>query len=145
VVKERGSLFVAAAAAAAILWPAQVPAAGPVALSVKIILASNDGRGVDPALASLQDRLDKLKFNSYRLLSTKQLTLTPPNGGTVDLPNGQILRVEGVQIEGDRVNMTVSVANVVKTAISLANEGTFMLGGINEDRGELILAISAGF
>jgi hypothetical protein len=145
VVRERGSLFIVAAAAAAILWPAQAPAAGPVALEVKIILASNDGQGVDPSLASLQDRLDKLKFNSYRLLSTLELILTPPKGGTVSLPNGQVLRVEAVQIQGDRVNMTVSVADLVKTGISLANRGTFMLGGINEERGELILAISASF
>jgi hypothetical protein len=53
--------------------------------------------------------------------------------------------VEAVQIQGDRVNMTVSVADLVKTGISLANRGTFMLGGINEERGELILAISASF
>ncbi len=116
-----------------------------IALDVKVIRASNDGSGIDPALGDLRSRLSNLKFNSYELVSSKSLNVEPPKGGKVSLPGGKVLQFGDVARADDRVQMDVSVANVVRTRVSLANHGTVMLGGIDDANGELILAISASF
>jgi len=116
-----------------------------VALDVTVIRASNDGTGVDPALGDLKSRLSSLKFNSYKRVSATSLNVEPPQGGNVTLPGGKVLQLAGVARSDDRVQMDVSVANVVRTRVSLANHGTVMLGGIDDGNGELILAISASF
>ena len=120
-------------------------AAAGVTVEVKIILASNDESGVDPALGNLAGKLSRFKFNSYKLLSVKSITVEPPGGGSVPLPGGKILQINETESVKKRVKMKVSVAGVVSTRVSLKKKGTVMLGGINHSSGELILAISAKF
>ncbi len=117
----------------------------PVDMEVRIIRASNDGKGIDKDLDDLKDRLSTLKFNSYKLVSTRKLKLPPSVDGSVDLPNGKVFRVRNPRVEGDRARMTVDVSDVV-LKIALLNGGTIMLGGFgSESDGELILAVSAKF
>jgi hypothetical protein len=114
-------------------------------MEVRIIRASNDGKGIDKNLEDLKDRLSTLKFNSYKLLDTRRLTLQPSVDGSVDLPNGKVLRVRNPRIKGERAHMTVAVSDVV-LKVALLNGGTIMLGGLgSEPEGELILAVSARF
>ena len=117
----------------------------PVSFEIKIVLASNDGKGIDPALGALEGRLSSLKFDTYKLLGTKKLSLRPSSGGKVPLPGGKKLKLKNLQREGNRVRLTVAVKNVIHTQVSLANHGTVIVGGIDDPGGELILAISANF
>ena len=121
------------------------PDTRPVDMEVRIIRASNEGKGIDRDLDDLKDRLSTLKFDSYELVSTRKLKLEPSVDGSVDLPNGKVFRVRNPHVEGDRAHMTVDVADVV-VKVSLLSGGTIMLGGLGrEAQGELILAVSAKF
>ena len=127
-----------------LLSPSLAAAAG-VTVQVRIILASNDGSGVDPALGGLAAKLSRFKFNSYKLLSVKSIAVEPPGGGSVPLPGGKTLQITKTKRAKKRVIMNVSVADVVSTRVSLKKNGNVILGGIDHGGGELILAISAKF
>lgn len=145
--KKRGVFLriLAAGFLALFLVSPPLAAAAEVTVEVRIILASNDGSGVDPALGALAAKLSRFKFNSYKLLSVKSITVEPPGGGSVPLPGGKTLRISETERAKKRVKMNVSVAGVVSTRVSLKKKGNVILGGIDHGGGELILAISAKF
>ncbi len=145
--KKRGAILriLATGFLAVFLVSPSLGAAAEVTVEVRIILASNDGSGIDPALGGLAGKLSRFKFNSYRLLSVRSITVEPPGGGSVPLPGGKALQITDTERVKKRLKMNVSVADVVSTRVSLKKKGTVMLGGINHGGGELILAISAKF
>jgi len=115
-----------------------------VNLQIKVIKASNDGSGVDNALDDLKDRFANLKFDSYRLVESRKLTLGPSIVGTVGLPNNKVLQMRQVRVDHGRARMTVTVSDVL-LKVSLANGGTVILGGLDANNGEILVAISANF
>lgn len=117
-----------------------------VSVEVRVIRASNEGGSVDPLLEDLRDRFARFSWKSYKLLDTRILRLGPEGEGTVPLPNGDVFRLHDVTLGGDRVHMTVGTSAVV-LKVSLADDGTVVVGGLKEGGGdsELMVAVTASF
>jgi len=117
-----------------------------VTVEVRIIRASNEGGGVDPSLQDLRDRFARFSWTSYRLVGTRTLRLGPGEEGSVPLPNGDVFRLRDMTLGGGRARMTVGTAAVV-LKVSLADDGTVVVGGLKEGGGdsELMVAVTADF
>jgi hypothetical protein len=117
-----------------------------VTLEVRIIRASNEGGGVDQSLQDLRDRFARFSWTSYRLVSTRTIRLGPGAEGSVALPNGDVFRMRDMTLGGGRARMTVGTAAVV-LKVSLADDGTVVVGGLKEAGGEseLMVAVTADF
>jgi len=119
---------------------------GIVSMEVRVIRASNEGSGVDPLLQDLQDRFARFSWKSYKLVDTRIIRLGPDAEGTVPLPNGDVFRLRDVKLDGGRARMTVGT-NAVTLKVSLADDGTVVVGGLKEGGGdsELMVAVTASF
>ena len=117
-----------------------------VSVEVRVIRASNEGTEVDPLLQDLRDRFARFSWKSYKLVDARILRLGPDGEGTVPLPNGDVFRLHDVTFGDGRVRMTVGTEDVV-LKVSLADNGTVVVGGLKEGGGEteLMVAVTASF
>ena len=117
-----------------------------VSVEVRVIRASNEGTEVDSLLQDLRDRFARFSWKSYKLVDSRILRLGPDGEGTVPLPNGDVFRLHGVTFGDGRVRMTVGTEDVV-LKVSLADDGTVVVGGLKEGGGEteLMVAVTASF
>lgn len=134
-----------------ILAPSDAAAAAadaPVAVEVGVVLASNDGKGVDPALANISDKLRKMfPYTSYKMLDRLEKTLAYGETGEFALPGQRVMRVTPSAGGGNKVRLGVQVMegsrNLLTTTLGLSRGGMVLLAGPSYQNGVLILILSA--
>jgi hypothetical protein len=99
---------------------------------------SGDQSGIQDILPQLQATL---KFKSYRLLTTKSLTLK--SGARTSLGSDLSLSVTGIDGESVTVEVNQGKQRLLQTRLQLAPGRPVILGGIpGENNATLILAVS---
>ena len=122
--------------------------APPVTVDVGIVLASQEGATVDPALSSIQGKLRSMfNYTSYRMLERKQRSLHVGELWEYDLPGNRTMRVTPSPSRGTKVRLAVEIReggkNLLATTLGLSRGGMVLVGGPPYRKGVLILIISA--
>jgi len=120
----------------------------PIAVHIDSVLAADTNKGFDTRLAPMSHRLKKLfRYSTYRLESHQEAITECGHMIGFSLPGGLILHVEPRRIEGDMIEMGVSLFQgehpMMTTDFHLMNRGVLMLGGPRYEQGTLIISIAA--
>ena len=142
------SAYLALLGAAA--WGEELPAADEeVEVRIDTVLASNTGKGLDPALAALrQPFVGLLPYSSYRLVQGEQRRVAWRREAEFLLPGGRYLVVIPRGYKDGRVLLNLMLISgtrpLLNTALALKNHGVFLVAGPRYEEGTLIIAINAG-
>lgn len=120
----------------------------PVAVDVGVVVASNEGAAMDPALSSIRDKLQSMfNYSSYRMIDRMKRTLSVGETGDFVLPGNLSMRASPVPAKGNKVRLAVQIMegnrNLLSTTLGLTRGGMVLVGGPSYQKGVLILIISA--
>ncbi len=113
-------------------------------IEVNIILAKKDEAGTDTRLKELSAKLQKfLKFSSYRLISSQEISPTTGDTTNISIPGKQIFSLSLLRKENNQVTIKIENTglNSFETVIKLKENGTFLLKGPSIKEGDIILSI----
>jgi hypothetical protein len=133
-----------------LLPPLQAWSGENISIAVKTILASENGKSVDPGLNDIVRELQSVfRYSSYKLLGEKGLTLSLNNKGVVTLPEQINMNISSMGIEGDRVVLDIEIlrggSRILQTVIKLRNNSSITIGGPEYQGGNLLFNIFASF
>lgn len=113
-----------------------------VQIQVDVIVASNDGSGVEAALRAQAQRLTSQfsNFNSFKLAKTERVDLTQGATSTVSLPGSSVARFTLQGTESDRYQIQIAVPGG-QTTFDARKGGMIFVGGPRAPDGTLILLI----
>src|SRR3990172_1828544 len=120
----------------------------PVAVDVGVVVASNEGNTMDPALTPIRNQLHSMfNYTSYRLVERLKRTLAVGETGDFNLPGNRSMRVTPVPAKGNKVRLAAQMMeaerNLLTTTLGLTRGGMVLVGGPPYQKGVLILIISA--
>ncbi len=120
----------------------------PVSIDVGVVVASNDGTTMDPALSSIRNKLQSMfNYTSYRMVDRLKRSLNVNETGDFGLPGHRSMRVTPVPAKGKKVRLAVQIMegerNLLTTTLGLTRGGMVLVGGPSYQKGVLILIISA--
>jgi hypothetical protein len=149
--EPRPGLVLPAIAFLVILLAAGVAEAAPpgsVVVDIGVVVASNQGTSIDPALSALRTKLQSMfNYSSYKMLDRMKRTLAVGETGDFVLPGGRSMRVTPVPAPGTKVRLAVQLLeggrNLLTTTLGLSRGGMVLVGGPPYQSGVMILLISA--
>lgn len=120
----------------------------PVAVDVGVVVASNEGSTMDPALSSIRDKLQSMfNYSSYRMIDRLKRSLSVGETGNFVLPGNFSMRATPVPSKANKVRLDVQIMegnkNLLSTTLGLSRGGMVLVGGPSYQKGVLILIISA--
>jgi hypothetical protein len=118
-----------------------VPAGSNVGIRGTLILASNEGQGLDPSLRAYERQLKRLNFASYRAIGNGSTKLTVPGKGIIRLSGDFAVEVSSQPAPGDRIPVEVRWLQGKRTLIHTSGTLPLVLGGPSHGNGTLILVI----
>jgi hypothetical protein len=149
--EPRPGLLLPAITLLAILLAAGVAEAAPpntVTVDIGVVVASNQGTSIDPALSALRAKLQSVfSYSSYKMLDRMKRTLAVGETGDFVLPGGRSMRVTPVPAPGNKVRLAMQLLeggrNILTTTLGLSRGGMVLVGGPPYQSGVMILLISA--
>jgi hypothetical protein len=118
-----------------------VPAGTNVNIRGTLILASNEGQGLDSSLRAYERQLNRLNFSSFRAIGNGGTQLTVPGKGLIRLSGDFTVEVESQPAPGDRIPVEVRWLQGKRTLIHTSGTLPLVLGGPSHGNGTLILVI----
>ncbi len=116
-------------------------------IGVRVILASQQGKVVDPHLQDIQKSLDTLNYSSYKLLHEEVFFLAKGETGQLILTGKRELNFKLLQEKAGEVEIAIEILQgskvIFKTTARLKQGGNLLIGGPRHEDGVLILAIAA--
>ena len=114
---------------------------------VRVIHASQGQNFIDSELKDLAEELGSVfKYTSYRLIKTKNMTLSNNQQGVVNLPNKRSLVVTPIRISGGKIKYQINIfksgEQIFSTQILLKNQRSITIGGPKFKNGYLLFNIS---
>jgi len=127
---------------------AAAPADPAVTVDLGVVLASQEGTTMDPALSSIQGKLRSMfNYTAYRMLDRQRKTLSVGETGEFPLPGNRSMRVTPSPSRGKKVRLAVEIReggkNLISTTLGLSRGGMVLVGGPTYREGVLILILSA--
>jgi hypothetical protein len=127
---------------------AEAASAGSVSVDIGMVVASNQGTSIDPALSALRAKLQSMfNYSSYKMLDRAKRTLAVGETGDFVLPGGRSMRVTPVPAPANKVRLAVQIMegdrNLLTTTLGLSRGGMVLVGGPPYRSGVMILLISA--
>jgi hypothetical protein len=149
--EPRPGLLLPAVTLLAILLAAGIAEAAPpnpVTIDIGVVVASNQGTSIDPALSALRAKLQSVfNYSSYKMLDRMKRTLAVGETGDFALPGGRSMRVTPIPAPGNKVRLAMQLLeggrNILTTTLGLSRGGMVLVGGPPYQSGVMILLISA--
>jgi hypothetical protein len=118
--------------------------APPVALELRIILAHNQEKKIDPRLKDLAATLSTLRFSAFELKTATTFNLGEGTTFRTQLPNSAWLEVTTRGLTDERkLRLDIEVKQIkFKTTVAIAAGATLAVGGPAYEAGTLILALT---
>lgn len=115
---------------------------GRVEVVADVVLMSNNGKAVDPALASMKETFSKegFSFSSYKRLSSEKVTLQQNKATEIKVPDNQHATLKLESLKQGTATIAVKVG-AVNTTYTLGREGSVFINFGHKD-GELVLVLS---
>lgn len=139
-----------AAGSAAFAGTAQ--AQGPLTLQAHVILASNEGQGVDKAIEGIGEELRKIfRYSRYQLLSRASGRAALKEPWRTPLPGGRTLQATPLAVQDGLWQVGVKILrgsgaseeSLLTSTVKLRSGGSVLLAGPPHDQGILVIALSA--
>ena len=132
------------------LLNSQIKADSIVRIDVKTILASNDGRDIDPRLKGLVRELKSVfRYSSYQLLSQDRANLRMNRSERISLPGGRMMSITLKGLSGRRATLRLEIykrkEQIFQTVIQLRNQSSVTVGGPEYRGGYLLFNIYNSF
>jgi hypothetical protein len=132
------------------LFAAHTQAGSSIRITVKTILASENGNSVSPGLNDIVSELQSVfRYSSYEFLDQKGLSLSLNSRGSVSLPDQITMNISSMSIEGDRAVLDIEIlrggSRILQTIIKLQNNSSITIGGPEYRGGNLLFNIFASF
>ena len=133
-----------------LLLPVSAQSGSSINISVKTILASENGNSVSPGLNDIVSELQSVfRYSSYEFLDQKGLSLSLNSRGGVSLPDQITMNISSMGIEGDRAVLDIEISKggsrIMQTVIKLQNNSSINIGGPEFKGGNLLFNIFASF
>ena len=128
----------------------QIKADSIVQIDVKTILASNEGRDIDPRLRGLVRELKSVfRYSSYQLLSQDRANLRMNRSERISLPGGRMMSITLKGLSGRRATLRLEIykrkEQIFQTVIQLRNQSSVTVGGPEYRGGYLLFNIYNSF
>ena len=139
-----------AAGSAALAGAAQ--AQGPLTFQAHVILASNQGQGVDKAIEGIGGELQKIfRYSRYQLLTRVSGRAVLKEPWRAALPGGRTLEVTPLAVQDGLWQVGVKILrgsgpsqeSLLTSTVKLRSGGSVLLAGPPHDQGILVIALSA--
>lgn len=139
------------AAGFAALAPAS-DAQGPLTLQAHVILASNQGQGIDKAIEGIGGELQKIfRYSRYQLLTRVSGRAALKEAWRAPLPGGRTLQVTPLAVQDGLWQVGVKILrgsgpsqeSLLTSTVRLQSGGSVLLAGPPHDQGILVIALSA--
>lgn len=150
---SRSRLLTAGLLAAAVAAPARGAAAQDLlTLQAHVILASNQGQGVDKAIEGIGGELRKIfRYSRYQLLTRSSGRAALKEAWRTPLPGGRTLQVTPLAAEKGLWQVGVHIqrgsgasqVSLLSSTVKLRSGGSVLLAGPPHDQGILVIALSA--
>ena len=132
------------------LLNSQIKAEPIVRIDVKTILASNEGRDIDPRLRGLVRELKSVfRYSSYQLLSQDRANLRMNRSERISLPGGRMMSITLKGLSGRRATLRLEIykrkEQIFQTVIQLRNQSSVTVGGPEYRGGYLLFNIYNSF
>jgi hypothetical protein len=118
-----------------------------IQLKIGTILATNEGKNIDPKLSAMKSQLSVFKYRSYQLLKEETKDVPWKGSAAFEIPGGRSLTVIPQEYRDNRISLKVRLLRgdqpFLDTVVRLRNGGRFLLGGPAHEAGVLILSIGA--
>lgn len=118
-----------------------VPEGGQVSIKGTLILASNEGSGIDSAIKRYQPQLRRLGFSSYRVIGGGETRIRVPGDGSINLGKGFATQIKASAAPGRRIPVNIKWMEGRKTLIHTSGSLPLVLGGPSYRNGHLILIL----
>lgn len=127
-------------------------AQGPLTLRAHVILASNQGQGVDKAIEGIGGELRKIfRYSRYQLLSRVSGRAALKEAWRAPLPGGRTLQVTPLAVQEGFWQVGVKILrgggggeeSLLTSTVKLRSGGSVLLAGPPHDQGILVIALSA--
>ena len=121
-----------------------------VRVEVLTILASDQGKDLDPRLKDLVRELQSVfRYSSYQLLGRNSLNLTSDRPEKISLPGGRMMNLTLKGISGDRATLQLEIFRgnnqIIQSVIQLRNRSSVTVGGPKHQGGYLLFNIFNSF
>jgi hypothetical protein len=130
--------------AAAVAW-AGPPSPAKIEAEVMVVRASNDGNAVDPALAEVIASFAKehFAFTSYKLLSSKRMTLEQGKPVEVSVASHSKLMLTLNSVKDGKAKVTAAVENGPSVSYELGRQGRLLINAGHVQNSELFVMVSS--
>ena len=111
-------------------------------VSVTIVLASNNGSGIDGSLSSISGQLRSRfgRYNSFSRIGGHRVSLSVGSSRSLNLPNGQSMSITLQGMNGSNYLLSVSLPGG-GGSVTAPPGGIFFIAGPPYQGGEMIIAI----
>ncbi|AKU93091.1 hypothetical protein [Vulgatibacter incomptus] len=122
--------------------PAKVLAAPAATVAVDVVLASKQPGDTDPRLAKFRTQFADFAYKSFKLVGSRLITVEEKQSTQVDLAGDHKLSVTFTKFEANgRAKLKLAVPGVMDTTISLARDGSVVVGGPALKSGDGVLFV----
>ncbi len=118
-----------------------VPPGSNVGIRGTLILASNNGNGMDSSLRAYERQLKRLNFASYKSIGRGATKVTVPGSGVIRLAGGFQVEIKAQPASGKRIPVEIRWKKGSKTLIHTSGALPLVLGGPSHQDGTLILVL----
>lgn len=111
---------------------------------LKVTVASiSDAQGeIDPKGQHLDEKLrKKFRYNSLKVLESRELSLKMDEVGSIDLPDGQVFRVRPMNLDDRGLLMSVEWEGAVMMDMRAQRDHLVVIGGPQFRGGQLVVGI----
>ena len=125
--------------------PAAAWAAPKATVAVDVVLASKEPGDTDPRLAKFKMQFADFAYKSFKLLGSRLITVEEKESARIDLAGDHKLDVTFSKLETNgRAKLKLSVPGVLQTNVSLARDGSVVVGGpaLKEGNGVLFVPVT---
>ncbi len=132
--------------AAALSGSAVAQSGGPIQIELMATLLSKDPGGIDPRAEKLDRELKgEFKYQSLKVLKSKELTLGLDEVGRMSLPNGKRLEVRPMLVDAKGALLAVEVEGSVQTDLRVKSDHLVIIGTERHEKGKLVLSLVPRF
>ena len=117
-----------------------------VSIELTVSMISEEAGKIDPRAEKLVEKLkSKIRFESLKLIETKELDLGIDDVGGATLPNGKSVRVKPLLVDDKGALLAVVLEGSLDTQLRVKSDHLVVLGPQRYGDGQLVVSLEPHF